>query len=250
VKILVPIKRVADPANANKVKVSGATVTHDGLEWVMNPFDEWALETALRLTENAADKTRVGEIVIVSIGPKEAVETIREALGKGAERGILVEGSDAELDSHVVAQVLAKIVEKEKPDLVLMGKQATDMDSNQAGQRLAARLGWPQATFANKIALEGTSAVVSRETDSGEETLKLSLPAVVTADLRLNEPRYIALPGIIKARSKPLEKRTRATSETPLVTTVAYENPPQRAAGMRVNSTAELVAELKSRGAL
>lgn len=150
-KVLVPIKRVADPANANKVKVAGAEVTHDGLEWVMNPFDEWSLEAALRLTEDASAKSRVGEIVVVSIGPKAAVDTLREALGKGAERGILVDGEDTALDSNVVAQILAKVVEKEQPDLVLMGKQSADGDSNIAGTKLAELLGWPVINYASYI---------------------------------------------------------------------------------------------------
>lgn len=231
-KILVPIKRVADPANANKVKVSGATVTHDGLEWVMNPFDEWALETALRLTENAADKTRVGEIVIVSIGPKEAVETIREALGKGAERGILVEGTDAELDSHVVAQVLAKIVEKEQPDLVLMGKQSADGDSNVAGTKLAETLDWPILNYVSHIetADGGKTLTIKRELDVGVQTLKVTGPAVLTVSDRILKPgtvkngvtpasfeygdlgdlnsRLSNLKNIMAGRKKPLDETT------------------------------------------
>lgn len=244
-KILVTVKRVVDPYAKVKPLADGSGLDTTGVKFEVNPFDEIAVEEAVRLKE----KNPAITITAVSVGDASSEEQLRKALAMGADEAILVETTDA-LDSHVVAAELEAVIRERQPDLVLMGKQATDMDSNQAGQRLAARLGWPQATFANKIALEGNTAIVSRETDSGEETLKLALPAIVTADLRLNEPRYIALPGIIKARSKPLEKRARATSEAPLVTTVAYENPPQRAAGKRVNSTAELVAELKSRGAL
>ena len=229
-KILVPIKRVADPANANKVKVNGATISHEGLEWVMNPFDEWALETALRLTENAAEKARVGEVVVVSIGPKETVDTIREALGKGAERGILVDGADVDLDSGVVAQILAKVVEKESPDLVVMGKQSADGDSNVAGTKLAELLDWPIVNYVSEIATadDGKTVTVKRELDVGVQTLKVTGPAVITVSDRILKPgtvkngvtpadfeyadlgdlnsRLANLKNIMAARKKPLDE--------------------------------------------
>ncbi|MBX3248462.1 MAG: electron transfer flavoprotein subunit beta/FixA family protein [Myxococcales bacterium] len=229
-KVLVPIKRVADPANANKVKVAGSEVSHDGLEWVMNPFDEWSLEAALRLTEDASAKTRTGEIVVVSIGPKAAVDTLREAMGKGAERGVLVDGEDTALDSNVVAQILAKVVEKEQPDLVLMGKQSADGDSNIAGTKLAELLGWPVINYASHIETsdDGKTLTIKRELDVGVQTLKVQGPAVITCSDRILKPgtikngvtpadfeypdlgdlnsRLSNLKNIMAARKKPLDE--------------------------------------------
>lgn len=232
-KILVPIKRVADPANANKVKVAdGKKVTTDGLEWMMNPFDEWSLEAALRLTENAADKKRTGEIVIVTIGPKDALSTVKDALGKGAERGILVEADDENLDSGVVAQILAKIVEKESPDLVLMGKQSADGDSNVAGTKLAELVGWPVVNYASTIETGdgGKTFKVKREFDVGVQTLEVTGPVVFTSSDRILQPtsirngetpadfeyaelgdlnsRLSKLKDIMAARKKPVEELT------------------------------------------
>jgi electron transfer flavoprotein beta subunit len=186
-------------------------------------------------------------VTVVSIGGTEVEEQLRKALAMGADKALLIENSSP-LDSSVVAAELAAIAEDF--DLVLMGKQSTDDDNGQAAQMLAAKLGWPQATFASKISIKDGKATVTRETDSGEETLEVPLPCVITADLRLNEPRYIPLPGIIKARSKPLEKRPRATSATPKVRLVKMESPPPRPAGKKVGSVDELIAELKQRGVI
>ena len=231
-KILVPVKRVADPDNANKVKVSddGSRVTSDGLEWKMNPFDEWSLEAALRLTEDAGAKKRVGEVVLVSIGPKDAVQTIRQGLAMGAERGILVEAEDDDLDSHVVAQVLEAIAKKEEPDVVFLGKQSADGDSNVAGTKLADFLDWPLVNYAMHIATddEGKTFTVKRELDVGQQTLKVTAPCVFTASDRILQPqaikngvtaddfaypesdggRYASLKGIMQAKKKPVEETT------------------------------------------
>lgn len=232
-KILVPIKRVADPDNASKLKVSGdgAAVTSEGLEWKMNPFDDWSLEAALRLTENAAEKNaRVGEVVLVSIGPNDehTQRIVREGLAKGAERGILVEADDATLDSNIVAQVLKAIVDKETPDLVVLGKQAADGDSNVAGTQLAELLGWPIINYAMQIttADDGKTLEVKRELDTGVATVKVTGPAVVTTSDRILQPesvkngvtpadhqyaklevggRYASLKGIMQAKKKPID---------------------------------------------
>lgn len=243
--ILVPIKRVVDPYAKVRALPDGTGLDTAGLKFDVNPFDEIAMEQAVRFKE--ADPTV--RVVAVSIGPSECEDQLRKALAMGADEAVLVETSD-ELDSYVVACELSALVDEMKPDLVLMGKQATDDDSNQAGQILAARLKWPQATFAAAVRLEAGAVTVTRETDDGEQTVKLPLPAVVTADLRLNEPRYIALPGIIKARSKPLARRDRATSVGVKTRVVSYASPPSRQAGLKVANVDELVAELKSRGAL
>lgn len=233
-KILVPIKRVADPDNASKLKVSsdGRAVTSEGLEWKMNPFDDWSLEAALRLTENAADKNaRTGEVVLVSIGPNDenTQRIIREGLAKGAERGILVAAEDGALDAGVVAAVLKAIVDKEKPDLVVMGKQAADGDSNVAGTVLAEKLGWPIVNYAMRIKTkdDGKTLEVQRELDTGVATVKVTGPAVVTTSDRILHPesvkngvtpddhkyaklevggRYASLKGIMQAKKKPIEQ--------------------------------------------
>jgi electron transfer flavoprotein beta subunit len=243
--ILVPLKRVVDPYAKVRPLPDGSGLDVSGLKFEINPFDEIALEEAVRIRE------RVGniEIVALTIGAAESEEQLRKALAMGADRAILVECNDA-MDSTVVATELAAWVHALQPQLVLMGKQATDDDANQAGQMLAAKLGWPQATFASKIDLTDTHATVVRETDSGDETLQLPLPAVVTADLRLNEPRYIALPGIIKARSKPLAREARKTTATPKTRVKSISAPPAREAGRKVGSVAELVAAISARGVL
>ncbi len=271
-KILVPVKRVADPDNANKVKVSadGARVTSEGLEWKLNPFDEYAVEAALRLNENGASGEKLGEVIIVSLGPDEVQTTIRQPLAMGADRGIHVKADDAELDSTVVAKVLAALVAQEKPDLVLMGKQAVDGDSNTAGQVLAELLGWPMATFAMAIetADGGKTLTIGREVDTGVLTLKVTPPAVVTVDLRIVAPgsvrngvtpdahkygegaRYASLKGIMAAKKKAIDVRTLAdlgVTDGAVVTYTKFERPPARTGSVRfVESAQELVQRLKT----
>ena len=268
-KILVPLKRVADPDNANKIKVAGGTkVDTTGLEWKPNPFDEYAVETALRLTENAASpKARLGEVVVITFGPKEAETTLRAALATGADRAIRVDTTDDQIDGDLVARALAALVEKEKPDLVLAGKQQVDGDANQVGQLLAEYLGWPQATFAGHIKSEADKALlVSREVDGGIINLKVTLPAVVTVDLRIVAPnsvksvhspnhnypegvRFAALMAIMAAKKKPLVELKLAdlAPDTALkIKYTAFELPPARKAGVKVKSVPELVQKLKS----
>jgi electron transfer flavoprotein beta subunit len=269
VKILVPLKRVADPDNANKIKVAGGTkIETTGLEWKPNPFDEYAVETALRLTENGASpKARLGEVVVVTFGPKDAETTLRAALATGADRAIRIDATDDQLDGDLVARALKALVEKEKPDLVLAGKQQVDGDANQVGQLLAEYLGWPQATFAGAIKSDGDKAlVVSREVDGGTINLKVTLPAVVTVDLRIVAPnsvksvhspshnypegvRFAALMAIMAAKKKPLAeiKLADLASDTALkIKYTAFELPPARKAGVKVKTVAELVQKLKS----
>lgn len=271
-KIVVPVKRVADPDNANKVKVShdGTRVTSDGLEWKLNPFDEYAVEAALRLTENGATGERKGEVIVVSLGPDEVQTTLRQPLAMGADWGIQVRSDDAELDSRIVAKALAALVKLESPDLVLMGKQAVDGDSNTAGQMLAEFLGWPMATFAMSITVAdgGKALFVGREVDTGVLTLKLSLPAVVTVDLRIvspsavkngvtpeshayNEgPRYASLKGIMAAKKKPIDVKALAdlgVSGGPVVKYAKFELPPARSGKVRyVETVQELVRCLRT----
>ncbi len=267
-KILVPLKRVADPDNANKVKATGAKVETTGLEWKPNPFDEYAVETALRLTENGANpKARLGEVVVVTFGPKDAETTLRQALATGADRAIRVDATDDALDGDLVARALKALVEKEKPDLVLLGKQQVDGDANQVGQLLAEYLGWPQATFAGSIKSEGDKAlVVGREVDGGTIKLKVTLPAVVTVDLRIVAPksvqsmhspnhtyaegvRFAALMAIMAAKKKPLAETKLAdlASDAGLkIKYTAFEMPPGRKAGIKVKTVAELVTKLKT----
>ena len=226
-KILVPVKRVCDPDNANKVKIAanGAAVVSDGLEWKPNPFDEYAVEAALRLNENASKGEKLGETVVVSLGPSDVQQTLRQTLAMGADRAILVNAQDDSLDSNVVARALQALVAKEQPDLVLMGKQTVDGDSNAVGQILAELLGWPMATFAMSISSDdgGKTLSVGREVDTGVLTLKVTLPAVVTVDLRIVAPdgikngatpadhkyndgaRYASLKGIMQAKKKPVD---------------------------------------------
>ncbi len=243
-KILVPVKRVVDYNVRVRVKADGSGVDLANVKMSMNPFDEIAVEEAVRLKEAGTAE----EIVAVSIGPKAAEQTIRTALAMGADRGILVE-TDQRIEPLAAARVLAALVEKEQPQLVIMGKQAIDDDCNQTGQMLAALLGWPQGTFASRLVIEGDRAEVTREIDGGLETLRLTLPAVITTDLRLNEPRYASLPNIMKAKRKPLESTDPGdlgVDIAPQLEVLKVEEPPQRKAGIRVKSVAELVDRLKN----
>jgi electron transfer flavoprotein beta subunit len=244
-KIVVPIKRVVDPYAKVKPSADGLSVDVSTVKFEINPFDEIALEEAIRIREKLGSVN----VIVVSIGPPEAEEQLRKALAMGAEEAFLIETHDAP-DSFAVARELAEFVKQQQPDLVIMGKQATDDDSNQAGQILAQLLGWPKATFAAKIEVADGKVTVTRETDSGEETVEAPLPCLITADLRLNEPRYIALPAIIQAKRKPLTKQAPATAIANRVKVVAVEAPPARPPGRKVGSTAELVETLKSMGAL
>ncbi len=241
-KILVPIKRVVDPYAKVRPMSDGSGIDTSGEKFAINPFDEIAVEEAVRLKE-----AHGGEIVVVTIGGSECEEQLGKALAMGADRAILLE-SDAVWDSPSIAKELELIAKELQPDLILMGKQATDDDNNQAGQMLAARLNWPQATFASKILVSGTTVTVTRETDTGEETLEMSTPCLITTDLRLNEPRYVALPGIIKARSKPRDRRVAATTPNLKTKTTSVAAPPSRAAGVKVSNVDELVAALKAKG--
>ena len=248
-KILVPIKRVVDYNVKIRVKADGSGVELGNVKMSMNPFDEIAVEEAIRLKE----KGQATEIVVVSIGPSKAQETIRTALAMGADRGILVDTGDETVEPLTVAKLLAKIAADEQPGIVILGKQAIDDDCNQTGQMLAALLRWPQATFASKIVLEGQSSAVTREVDGGLETLKVDLPAVVTTDLRLNEPRYASLPNIMKAKKKPLDIKKPADLGVAIdsrLKVLKTTEPPGRKAGIRVANPAELVAKLKDAGVI
>jgi electron transfer flavoprotein beta subunit len=242
-KIVVPIKRVPDPYSKIKVNTTGDGIETQGLKYEINPFDEIAVEEAVRLSEKHG-----AEVTVVTIGVPESEEQIRKALAMGADKGILIE-TDALLDSLGIAKILKKIVENLSPEIVIMGKQAIDDDCNQAGQMLAALLGWPQATFASKVVIEGDRAEVTRETDKGQETLSAHLPLVITTDLRLNEPRYVALPGIIKARTKPIETITlfdlNVNAECQ-IRTVHLDAPSKRKTGRKVESVDELIEALKN----
>ena len=240
-KILVTVKRVPDPETVIKVNPGGTGIITDNIKWVVNPFDEYGIEEALRIREKVAGS----EVVLVSIGTTSAQEQLRTGLAMGADRAILVK-TDDQLEPLAVARVLGKVVEMEKPDLVLLGKQAIDDDANAVGQMLAELLGWPQATFASKVDLagDGKSAKVTREVDGGLETLGVPLPAVVTADLRLNEPRYASLPGIMKARKKEMKEIAigdLGVDIAPKAKVVKLETPPKRSAGRKVASVQELV---------
>ena len=267
-KVLVSLKRVSDPDNANKIKIApnGAAVDTTGLEWKTNPFDEYALEAALRLTENGkAPKQRLGEVVVVTFGPKECEQTLRSALATGADRAIRVDTTDDALDGRLVAHALKSIVAAEKPDVVLLGKQAVDGDSNQVGQRLAELLDWPMATFAATIREEPGALLVGREVDGGVLTLRVRLPAVVTVDLRIVAPasvysshteaahkygdgvRFAPLPAIMAAKKKPLDTKTLAelAPGVALTTkTLKFEKPAARSAGVKVKDVSELVEKL------
>ena len=243
-KILVPVKRVVDYNVKIRVKPDGSGVDLANVKMSMNPFDEIAVEEAIRLKEAG----KATEIVAISIGPQQASETIRTALAMGADRGILVK-TDTTVEPLAVAKILKALVEAEKPGLVILGKQAIDDDSNQTGQMLAALLGWPQGTFASKLAIEGDSILVTREVDGGLQTVKLKSPAIVTTDLRLNEPRYASLPNIMKAKKKPIDEKAPAdvgVDISPRLEVLKTVDPPGRKAGVKVGSVAELVAKLKN----
>lgn len=245
-KVLVPVKRVLDYNVKPRVKADGTGVDLANVKMSMNPFDEIAVEEAIRLKEKAG----VTEIVVVSIGEPKAQETIRTALAMGADRGILVT-SDEKVEPLGVAKILAKIVEEEQPQLVILGKQAIDDDNNQTGQMLAGLLGWGQGTFASKVELSADGVTVTREVDGGLETDTFTLPAIVTTDLRLNEPRYASLPNIMKAKSKPLAQKTAAdygVDVTPRLKTLKVVEPAKRSAGIKVADVDELVAKLHAMG--
>jgi electron transfer flavoprotein beta subunit len=231
-----------------RVKADGSGVELAGVKMSMNPFDEIAVEEALRLKEAGV----ATEVVAVSIGPQQATETIRNALAMGADRGILVK-TDAPVEPLAVAKILRKVAEAEQPGLIILGKQAIDDDSNQTGQMLAALLGWGQGTFASKVTVEGDSVTVTREVDGGAQTLALKLPAVVTTDLRLNEPRYASLPNIMKAKKKPIAETSPdayGVDIAPRLVVLKTSEPPTRKAGIKVTSVSDLVTKLTSAGAV
>nr|WP_294521918.1 electron transfer flavoprotein subunit beta/FixA family protein [uncultured Rhodopila sp.] len=243
-KILVPVKRVVDYNVKVRVKTDGSGIETAGVKMSMNPFDEIAVEEAVRLKEKGV----VTEIVAISMGVPQCSETLRTALAMGADRGILVETTD-ELQQLAVAKLLKAIVDQEKPQLVILGKQAIDDDMSATGQMLAALLGWSQGTFASKVEVAGDIATVTREVDGGLETVALNLPAIITTDLRLNEPRYASLPNIMKARKKPIANVKPAdlgVDTTPRLTVLKVEEPPKRKAGVKVKTVAELVGKLKT----
>ncbi|AZY93186.1 MULTISPECIES: electron transfer flavoprotein subunit beta/FixA family protein [Paracoccus] len=249
-KVLVPVKRVIDYNVKARVKADGSGVDLANVKMSMNPFDEIAVEEAIRLKEKGA----ATEIVAVSIGVKQAAETLRTALAMGADRAILVVAADdvhQDIEPLAVAKILKAIVDAEQPQLVIAGKQAIDNDMNATGQMLSALLGWSQATFASKLEIAGDAAHVTREVDGGLQTIEVKLPAIVTADLRLNEPRYASLPNIMKAKKKPLEEKTAAdygVDVTPRLTVVKTREPEGRKAGIKVGSVDELVSKLKEAG--
>ena len=243
-KILVPVKRVVDANVKVRVKADGSGVELANVKMAMNPFDEIAVEEAIRLKEAG----KAEEIIVVSIGPQQAQETLRTALAMGADRAILVK-TDEQTEPLGVAKVLKGVVEAEQPGLVILGKQAIDDDSNQTGQMLAALLNWPQGTFASKVALEDGGVAVTREVDGGLQTIELKMPTIVTADLRLNQPRYASLPNIMKAKKKPLDEKSPAdygADVKPRLKVIKTEEPGGRKAGVKVKSVAELVEKLKN----
>lgn len=245
-KIIVPVKRVIDYNVKPRVKADGTGVDLANVKMSMNPFDEIAVEEAIRLKEKGV----ATEVIAVSIGVAKAQETLRTALAMGADRAILVQ-TDDEVEPLGVAKILAKIVEEEGPGLVILGKQAIDDDSNQTGQMLAALLGWPQGTFASKVEVTGETVDVTREVDGGLETVKLNTPAIITTDLRLNEPRYASLPNIMKAKSKPLATKAPAdygVDTAARLETLKVGEPPKRSAGIKVADVDELVVKLKALG--
>ena len=247
-KIMVPVKRVVDYNVKVRVKSDNSGVELANVKMSMNPFDEIAVEEAIRLKEAGSAE----EIIVVSIGPKAAQETIRTGLAMGADRGILVE-HHGDAEPLAIAKVLKGIVEAENPDIVLLGKQAIDGDNNQTGQMLAQLLGWPQGTFASEVKVDGGSVNVTREIDGGLETVKLALPAIITTDLRLNEPRYASLPNIMKAKRKPIDEKAPGdfgVDMAPRLTTLKVEEPPKRQAGIMVESVEELVSNLKEKGVI
>ena len=243
-KILVAVKRVVDYNVKVRVKPDQSGVDLANVKMSMNPFDEIAVEEAVKLKEAGTAE----EVVVVSIGPEKAQDQIRQDLAMGADRGLLVT-SETDLESLAVAKILKAVCEEESPDLVVMGKQAIDDDRNQTGQMLAALMGWPQGTFASEVEREGDKLHVTREIDGGLQTVSLTLPAVVTADLRLNEPRYASLPNIMKAKKKPLDKKAAAdfgVDLSPRVETLKVIEPPKREGGIKVESVEDLVAKLKN----
>ncbi|MBV1900383.1 MAG: electron transfer flavoprotein subunit beta/FixA family protein [Kordiimonadaceae bacterium] len=247
-KIMVPVKRVVDYNVKVRVKSDNTGVELANVKMSMNPFDEIAIEEAIRLKEAG----KAEEIIIVSVGPTAAQETIRTGLAMGGDRGILVQHDD-DAEPLAIAKVLKAIVAEENPGLVLLGKQAIDGDNSQTGQMLAQLLDWPQGTFASEVALEDGSVNVTREIDGGLETVKLNLPAVITADLRLNEPRYASLPNIMKAKRKPIDMKTPADYSVDMatrITVLSVEEPAEREAGIMVESVEELVGKLKEKGVI
>jgi electron transfer flavoprotein beta subunit len=243
-KVLVPVKRVVDYNVKIRVKSDGSGVELANVKMSMNPFDEIGVEEALRLREAG----KATEVICVSIGPQQCTETIRTGLAMGADRGILVK-ADGVVEPLAVAKILKAVADEEKPGLIILGKQAIDDDSNQTGQMLAALLGWSQATFASKLAIEGSDVTVTREVDGGLQTVKLKGPAIVTTDLRLNEPRYASLPNIMKAKKKPIAEKTAAdygVDLTPRHEILKTTEPPGRKAGVKVKDVAELVSKLKN----
>ena len=247
-KVLVAVKRVVDYNVKIRVKADGSGVELANVKMSMNPFDEIGVEEALRMKEAG----KATEVVVVSIGPAQAQETLRAALAMGADRAILVK-HEAAVEPLGVAKILKGVVDAEKPEIVILGKQAIDDDCNQTGQMLAALLGWPQATFCSKIETSAGEALITREIDGGLQQIKVKLPLIVTTDLRLNQPRYASLPNIMKAKKKPLEEKTPAdygADVTPRLTVLKTEDPPKRASGVKVKSVAELVSKLKEVGAI
>jgi electron transfer flavoprotein beta subunit len=245
-KLLVAVKRVIDFNVKPRVKMDGSGVDLANVKMSMNPFDEIAVEEAIRLKEKGV----ATEIIAVSIGPAKAQETLRTALAMGADRAVLVQ-TEEEVEPLAVAKILKGIAAEENPDLIILGKQAIDDDSNQTGQMLAALLGWPQGTFASKVEVAGSDLNVTREIDGGLETVKLATPAVVTTDLRLNEPRYASLPNIMKAKSKPLAVKSPGdygVDVAPRLETLKVNEPPKRQAGIKVGTVDELVGKLKALG--
>jgi electron transfer flavoprotein beta subunit len=247
-KIVVAVKRVVDFNVKVRVKPDGSGIDLANVKMAMNPFDEIGVEEALRLKEAG----KADEVIVVSIGPAQAIETIRTALAMGADRGILVK-VDGPVEPLAVAKILREVVKAEAPGLVILGKQAIDDDCGQTGQMLAALLGRPQGTFASKITIDGDKALVTREVDGGHETVELALPAIITTDLRLNEPRYASLPNIMKAKKKPVEEKTPAdfgVDMAPRLAVIKTTEPPGRRAGVKLGSAAELVGKLKEAGVL
>jgi electron transfer flavoprotein beta subunit len=243
-KILVPVKRVVDYNVKVRVKADGSGIETNGVKMSMNPFDEIAVEEAVRLKEKGV----ATEVIAVSLGVTQCQETIRTALAMGADRGILVE-TDVDLQPLAVAKLLKAIADQEQPKIIILGKQAIDDDMSATGQMLAALLGWSQGTFASKVVVEGETLTVTREVDGGLETVALTLPSIITTDLRLNEPRYASLPNIMKAKKKPIDVKKPAdlgVDPAPRLTVLKVEEPPKRKAGVKVGSVEELVAKLKN----
>ena len=243
-KLLVTVKRVIDYNVQIRVKADGSGVEKDNVKMSMNPPDENAVEEALRIKEAG----KADEIIILTIGNDKAQETIRTALAMGADRGIHIK-TENDLEPLAVSKIISKVAEEEKPSIILMGKQAIDDDCNQTGQMTSALLNWPQATFASKIEIEGQNAIVTREIDEGLETIEINVPAIVTCDLRLNEPRYASLPNIMKAKKKPIEQINASdlgVDTSPRIDQIKVEEPPKRKAGIKVSSVAELVQKLKN----